>query len=168
MRFFDGFFNKNPIWTLLMSGFIGIAIYAAISQDQFEDQNKYYYIAIGLPIWLLSRHLYWNYKEKSTNSQVSTALEIINKYGSLERAVEVVKFNSFEESYKQMLIVDKNIGRISEAEFQRELKALLIVGTEIEVGRYLTREEIEELVGFEEHITSIIIIRNQYETWPVS
>ena len=100
MRFFDGFFNKNPIWTLLMSGFIGIAIYAAISQDQFEDQNKYYYIAIGLPIWLLSRHLYWNYKEKSTNSQVSTALEIINKYGSLERAVEVVKFNSFEESYK--------------------------------------------------------------------
>ena len=67
-----------------------------------------------------------------------------------------------------MLIVDKKIGRISEDEFQRELKALLIVGTEIEVGRYLTREEIEELVGFEEHITSIIIIRNQYETWPVS
>jgi hypothetical protein len=101
MRFFDGLFNKNHIWTILMSGFIGIAIYAAVSQEQFEDQNKFFYIAIGLPFWLIIRQLYWKSKVKGVNDQLSNARELLDKYGSPERAAEVAKFNFFEESYKR-------------------------------------------------------------------
>lgn len=135
-----------------MSGFIGILIYAAFSQEQFEDQNKIFYILIGLPIWLIVRQLYWHRRGAKENQQLLQASELLEKYGTAERAIEVERFNIFEKSYKMSLIEDKNKGQLSESDFEKRVKALLIVGTEVEVGKELTTEEIDKLVGFEEHI----------------
>ncbi len=73
-----------------MSGFIGIFIYVIISGDQFEDQTKFFYIGIGLPIWLIIRSVYWNKR----NGAISNSYNNVFDAGKQEKEISV--HNKFE------------------------------------------------------------------------
>jgi len=64
MVFFDWLFCNEQVITLLGSGGIGLLIYFSTGGTPDSNHNKYFYILLGLPIWLFIKGLYWFYRKK--------------------------------------------------------------------------------------------------------
>lgn len=107
MKYLDAFFTPNYYMTLFFSGFIGIFIYSVEAGDAFVDQNKFYYIATGLPIWLLIRYTYWKLRD-STDIQPEDdkGKESADEY---TESKTVEKSNKDEQLLQEFYSMDRNI-----------------------------------------------------------
>lgn len=168
VRFFDGFFNKHPVWTMLMSGTIGIFIYTSyvyLNQGHFVDQNKYYYMGIGFPAWLVIRQLYWFMRFKHEHDEVKDILYYIENYDTTDHRNRVRGFKNFRSLYINSITEKLKNEEIDDDIFQMEVRSLNILGTEVELNRDLTKEEIEGLTGFDDHPISILQLRAFFDEY---
>jgi len=107
MKYLDSFFTPNYYITLFLSGFIGIFIYVAKAGDAFVDQNKFYYIATGFPIWFLIRYIYW--KLRDTKDIQSIEFKNLESASKFTETNTIKKTNVDEQLLQEFYNTDPNI-----------------------------------------------------------
>lgn len=61
----DRLFTSSRIVSLLMSGLIGIIILTfTTGVDSLDGQSKYLFIALGYPLWAITKMIYWTSRTK--------------------------------------------------------------------------------------------------------
>ena len=81
----------------------------------------------------------------------------------MEHGLRVRGFKIFRSNYIRSLVEKLKLSEIDDSIFRMEVSRLNIVGTEVELNRHLSNEEIEKLIGYEGHIISIRHIRAIFE-----
>lgn len=170
MKILDWLFNSNYYITIFASGFIGIFIYAIQAGDSFVDQNKFFYILTGLPVWFLLRYTYWRMRDSKENEfikpyeieenrQFTNSQDVTSDY-SKEELEESLLLRAYYSSDSKVVneMVKKILGK-SEDEFDRKAWANRIVNR-----NFLTiLDETNRLKAFEKFLNTATTYDDYYQ-----